>query len=210
MKRNIYKLLKLGVGQIIVSLAIAMIIVANIGVFPTTLLNLSLTNLTGLSFGFISMAVEVVMIVACLCLGMKKIGISTLCNALLGGYVISFLTPFIPVPTLLVTKLIYVILGSFILAFGYYMTGSIGWGKASSNLLTACIIQKTGLSITKVKIIQEILFTAIGLIGAWKSFNVATIILAVCFGWIMDFVYKLLHYEPSKVVHQTIKFKRVE
>ena len=69
----------------------------------------------------------------------SKIGIATLFNGLLGGYFIDFILMFLPVPSLFIYKLLYVIVGSIVLVLGFYIQGSTGLGKTSSNLLTSCI-----------------------------------------------------------------------
>ena len=193
-------------GQITIALGIALVINSQLGAFPITLTNLSLSNLTGLSFGFVSMLVELIIILICL-LFKSKIGVATLFNGILGGYFIDFVLISLPVPTHIILKLIYLLLGSIILVIGFYIQGNSRLGKASSNLLTACIRKKYGLSITTMKLIQETTFTLIGLLGAFSQFGFATIILAIFFGKLMDFLYKLLNYDPTKVKHTYITFK---
>ena len=195
------RFLKLILGQSVIALGIALVINSNLGAFPITLTNLSLTALTGLSFGFCSMLVELIIIACCLLLK-SKIGIATLFNCIFGGYFIDWILLFLPVPSLFVFKLAYVLIGSVVLVLGFYLQGSAGLGKTSSNLLTACIRKRTGMSITTMKFIQETGFTLFGLIGASSSFGIATLILAFGFGAIMDKCYKLLKYDPTKVEHK--------
>lgn len=195
------KFLRLILGQSVIALGIALVINSCLGAFPITLTNLSLTALTGLSFGFCSMLVELIIIVCCLLLK-SKIGIATLFNGILGGYFIDWILLFLPTPSLFIIKLAYVLIGAVILVLGFYLQGSAGLGKTSSNLLTACIRKRTGMSITTMKFIQETSFTLFGLIGASSSFGIATIILALGFGFIMDKCYALLGYDPTKVEHK--------
>lgn len=194
-------------GQLVIALGIALVINSQLGAFPITLTNLSLSNLTGLSFGLISMLVELIIILFCL-LFKSKIGIATLFNGILGGYFIDFVLVFLPVPNQIIIKLLYLLLGSITLVIGFYIQGNARLGKASSNLLTACIRKKYSLSITSMKLIQETSFTLLGLIGAFSQFGIATIILAIFFGKLMDFIYKLLNYDPTKVEHTYITFKK--
>lgn len=203
LKRLVY----LVFGQLVIALGIALVINSQLGAFPITLTNLSLSNLTRLSYGFVSMLVEMIIILFCL-LFKSKIGIATLFNGVLGGYFIDFVVVFLPVPNQISIKLLYLLLGSIILVIGFYIQGNARLGKTSSNLLTACIRKKYGLSITTMKLIQETIFTVIGLIGAFSQFGLATIILAIFFGKLMDFIYKLLNYNPTKVKHTYITFKK--
>lgn len=210
MRNVVIKMIKrisyLILGQITIALGIALVINSQLGAFPITLTNLSLSNLTGLSFGLISMLVELIIILFCLLLR-SKIGVATLFNGVLGGYFIDFTLLFLPVPNQIIIKLMYLLLGSITLVIGFYIQGNARLGKTSSNLLTACIRKKYNLSITTMKLIQEISFTLIGLIGAFSQFGLATIILAIFFGKLMDFLYKLLNYDPTKVEHTYITFK---
>ena len=201
------KVLKLFLSQLIIALGIALVINSGLGAFPITLCNLSISNLTGLSFGFCSMLVELIVIIICSCFKMP-ISIATLFNGLLGGYFIDFVLLFLPIPVLFPIKLLYVILGAITLIYGFYKQGSLGLGKTSSNLLTSLIRKKTQASITSVKTIQECLFVLIGLIGASSSFGLATIILSLGFGKLMDYIYTKLNYDPTKVKHQTIEFQK--
>lgn len=195
------KLIKLLLGQIVIATGIALVINSNLGAFPITLTNLSLSNMTGLSFGFCSMLVELIIISICISLK-AKIGIATLFNGIFGGYFIDFILLFLPIPNIFILKLIYVLLGAIILVLGFYLQGSAGLGKTSSNLITACIRRKTGFSITKMKLIQETCFTLFGLLAASSSFGLATIILSLGFGYIMDKCYKVIKYDPTKVNHK--------
>ena len=193
-------------GQLVIALGIVLVINSQLGAFPITLTNLSLSNLTGLSFGLISMLVELIIILFCL-IFKSKLGVATLFNGVLGGYFIDFTLLFLPVPNQIIIKILYLLLGSIILVIGFYIQGNARLGKTSSNLLTACIRKRYGLSITTMKLIQETTFTLIGLIGAFSQFGFATIILAIFFGKLMDFIYKLLNYDPTKVEHTYITFK---
>lgn len=201
------RILNLIFGQLIIAVGIALIINCGLGCFPITMTNLSLSNLTGLSFGFISMLVELVVIICCL-LMKSKIGIATIFNGVCGGYFIDFVLMFLPLPSNFFIKLAYVIVGCFVFVFGCYLQGQARLGKTSSNLLTACLRKRFGLSITTMKFIQESLFLIIGLIGASSSFGLATVILVLCFGAIMDKYYKLLKYDPTTVKHQYIEFPK--
>lgn len=204
------KYIKLILGQVIIALGIAMVINSQLGAFPITLTNLSISNITGLSFGFCSMMVELLIIICCL-LMKSKIGIATLFNGLLGGYFIDFILMFLPVPNLFIYKLLYVIIGAIVLVFGFYIQGCARLGKTSSNLITSCIRKRTGWSITTMKIIQESLFMLIGLIGAIDNFGIATIILVLFFGTFMDNIYKWLKYNPATVEHEYINIiKNIE
>ena len=197
------KILKLFIAQLIISLGIALVINSSLGAFPITLTNLSISNLTNLSFGLVSMLVE--MFVVVICLFMKQhVGLATLINAILGGYFIDFILLFLPLPNTFIFKLLFVILGSMVLIYGFYIQGKQGLGKSSTNLLTAAIRRKTGCSITTIKTIQEVSFVLIGLLGAYKSFGIATIILSLFFGKLMDVIYNKLNYDPAKITHKTL------
>ena len=201
------RILNLVLGQLVIALGISMVINAQLGCFTITMTNLSLSNLTGLSFGFCSMVVELIVIICCL-LMKSKIGVATLFNGLLGGYFIDFVLTFLPLPSNFFIKLAYVIIGCFVFVFGCYLQGQARLGKTSSNLLTACLRKRFGLSITTMKVIQESLFLIIGLLGASSSFGLATVILVLFFGAIMDKCYKLLKYDPTKVKHQYIELPK--
>ena len=201
------RVLNLIIGQLVIALGVALVINAGLGCFTITMTNLSLSNITGLSFGFCSMLVELIIIICCL-LMKSKIGVATLFNGILGGYFIDFVLLFLPIPDVFLIKLLYVIVGCFVFCFGCYLQGQARLGKTSSNLLTACLRKRFGLSITTMKIIQESLFLIIGLIGAASSFGLATVILVLFFGKIMDFTYKCLKYNPTKVKHQYIELPK--
>lgn len=194
-------------GQLIMSLGIAMVINANLGVFTITLFNMSLSNIFNLSFGFTCMVIELLLMLICY-LFKAKIGWATIFNGLLGGYFIDFWLLFLPTPNNILIRLMWLLVGCLAFIYGTYMQGKIGLGKTSSNMLTSIIRKRTGLGITPVKIIQETLFFVVGVIGAVQHVGFATLFLVVCFGWMMDKVYHFIGYDPTKVEHKSIFERR--
>lgn len=195
------------IGQLIMALGIAMVINANLGVFTITLFNLSLSNILNLGFGFTCMLVELLLMFICFCFK-AKIGWATLFNGLLGGYFIDFWLLFLPSPTNILVRLLWLFVGCLGFIYGTYMQGKISWGKTSSNMLTSIIRKRTGLGITEVKIIQETLFFVVGIIGAASHVGFATLFLVLFFGKMMDVIYDIVGYDPTKVNHKSIFERR--
>lgn len=196
------KLTSLFIGNTLASLGIAMVVNSGLGCFAITAANLSIANLTGLSMGTVGMLVELVMLTIATCKG-EGIGWTAIVNAIYGSYLIDFFMMLLP-------KHILMIFGLLILPFGWCLMGKAGLGDTGSNILMNALVKQSNKSIGLVRGILECTFLAIGFIGARNYVTWFSILLSVGLGYFLQFVYKLIKYEPTQIKHKFLVGHRHE
>ena len=189
----IKKLLKLFSGVVLSSFGITSVIHANLGVFPITATNIAVSNWLGISMGFAGMLVELLILGLALYLG-EGVSLMGIVNATLGSLLIDFWNPILPYHPLMV-------LGILVLPIAWFLSSSVGLGDTNQNLLTNGIIKRTNKSLGLIRTLQESSLMIIGLVGGKGCVTPLTIVLSLFFGKIMEFEYKLLKYDPTKVTH---------
>lgn len=189
----IKKLLKLFSGVVLSSFSITCVIHANLGVFPITATNIAISNWFGISIGVAGMLVELLILGLALYLG-EGVSLTGIVNATLGSLLIDFWNPILPYHPLMV-------LGILVLPIAWFLSSSVGLGDTNQNLLTNGIIKRTNKSLGLIRTLQESSLMIIGLIGGKGCVTPLTIVLSLFFGKIMEFEYKLLKYDPTKVTH---------
>lgn len=198
------KYVKLLIGQTLSSFGISCVIACGLGSFPITMANLGISNLLNISFGFANVLIELVMLVYSL---YKKegIGVATILNTTIGGFLVDFFLPYIPTTPLAVIGLV-------LLPIGWAIIGQCGLGEPASNILMKVLIKQTKQSVAIIRTIEEICFLLIGILNGipltWFS-----ICLSLGFGYIVGIVYKVMKYDPTKVKQNYIKLgltKRIQ
>lgn len=187
------KILRLIFGIILSSFAITMVINAGLGVFPITSANLALSNWLGVSMGVAGMLVELAMLIIAYKMG-EGLTLTGILNATVGSLLID-------VWSLILPKSPIMILGIFLLPIAWFFSSGAGLGDTNQNLVQNAILKRTNKNIGFVRMCQEVLFMGLGLLGAREYISPLTIILSLGFGYIIQFEYKLLKYEPQKVEH---------
>ena len=82
--------------------------------------------------------------------------------------------------------------------------GRAALADTGSNVLTNALVKQTGKSISTIRNMIETSFLIIGLLGARNQITILTFILSFGFGYLMSFVYKLVHYNPTEIKHKFI------
>ena len=196
------KYLKLSIGLLLQALGIALVIKSN-STFPITAFNLGVANTLAISYGTASMLVELITILINCCFK-ENIGLTTIASAILNGYIVDLFLHLIPDVSF---NLIYLPIGALTMCFGFYFMSSCGLGLNSSNGLMNALMKKTGKSVTLIRTLEEMTFMLLGYILG-GTVNITTIVLSTCFGSVLGFVYKLLNFEPEKVQHKNLTFKK--
>ena len=187
------RLLKLIFGIMLSSFAITMVIHAQLGIFPITSANMAIANWLGVSIGISGMLVELVILVLAYKLG-EGLTLTGLINATIGSLLIDVWDIILPYHPLM-------ILGVLLLPIAWYFSGSAGLGDTNQNLLTNGILKRTNKSMGFIRMCQEVFFVGLGILGARKYVSFLTIVLSLGFGYVMQFEYKLIRYNPSEVKH---------
>lgn len=193
------KYIKLALGQTIASLGIAMVINSNLGVFPVTACNMGFSNLLGVSFGIANMIVELLMIAYSL-YRKESVGLATVVNALVGGFLIDWFKVMLPVGW-------FTVVGLLLLPVGWATIGSCGLGEPASNILMRALMKQFNKSVATIRTAEEVMFAVVGLMGG-APVTIFTVVLSVGFGSVLSVIYKAMKYEPTKIVHKTLTLKR--
>ena len=190
------KYLKLGIGLILQALGIALVISSGT-TFAITSFNQGISNTFLISYGTASMVVELMTIAINYCFK-EKIGITTIASAILNGYLVDMFLLLVPTISL---SLIYLPFGAIIMGIGFYFMTVSGMGNSSSNGLMNVLQKITGKSVGLIRTIEDVSFMILGfLLGG--TVNIGTLILTFGFGYLLNFIYRLFKFDPTKVQHQ--------
>ena len=190
------KYIKLGIGLILQALGIALVISSGT-TFAITSFNQGISNTFLISYGTASMLVELMTIAINYCFK-EKIGLTTVASAVLNGYLVDMFLLLVPTISL---SLIYLPFGAIIMGTGFYFMTVSGMGNSSSNGLMNVFQKLTGKSVGLIRTIEDVSFMALGfLLGG--TVNIGTLILTFGFGYLLNFIYRLFKFDPTKVQHQ--------
>lgn len=147
-----------------------------LGLHPWDVLNVALFDIFGISIGFWSVVVGLLLIGVSYFSARKYINIGTFLNALLIGPILDFFlwTDWLPDPSNTWTDYLILVLGIFIigLAGGLYVSGGVGAGPRDGFMLA--VSERSGFSVRKARIIVESIVLVIGfLLGGpvfWTTF----------------------------------------
>ena len=184
------------VGNTMASLGISMLIKSGLGCFALTAGNMALANWTGITVGFAGMIIEVIMLLLATYLG-EGIGWTSIINAVYGSVMIDVFNLIIPANP-------FMILGLLIIPFGWVLMGRAGFGDTGSNILMNALLKKYGFSISFMRSIQEAVFFSLGLLGARNCITWLTIVLTFGLGYLLQFCYGLVKYDPTEIKHSFI------
>jgi len=195
---------KLFIGFILCSLGIRLLITADLGMNPWGTFTSGLVNITNLSFGQLSQLIGFVIIIATLPL--KSIpGVGTLLNMFFIGYFIDLFEglPFMVTPNHFILKLAMCLLGLVVLSYGIYLYLSCQLGAGPRDGLMIALIKITNSSASIIKPAIEITVTLIG-IALGGPLGIGTLIVALLGGKILDFFFKIFHYDPKSHHQRTL------
>lgn len=153
------------IGVMIFSMGITLAInVQHLGIHPWDVLNVAFFHRIGLSIGSWAIIVSVLLIIIALLLDRSYIRLGTFLNAILVGTFVDFYlwAGFLPQATNTWIDILIIIIGIFIMGLGggMYNAGGVGSGPRDGFMLS--ISDKTGMSISRVRIIVETLVLIVG------------------------------------------------
>lgn len=198
------RFLDLFLGIIISGLGISLVLNSMLGNFCITSANIMISERLMLPYSVASMIIESIMLLFALCFRIKP-NIGTVVNLIFGGIAVDLFNLIIPQQSLLPLQLLYVVLGVIVLSIGNYFNCKCGLGNSNSNACCLVIQKLTGKSAGFARNLLEIIFLLFGLFGS--GVGLMTFILSISYGTIMGYIYKLLHFEPTKV--EQIEFKNI-
>jgi uncharacterized membrane protein YczE len=199
------KLLRIFPAMFLYGLGVYFSIQANIGLAPWEAFNSGCSSAIGISFGDFVMFSGLV-ILAIDVLLKEKIGIGTVINTILIGKVVDFLQFFRLMPKVqnFYAGVAVLFIGQFIICFATYLYISAGLGSGPRDSLMVAL----GKRLPRVPIgaVRGLLEGTVLLIG-WRlgaKVGLGTVIAVVSISLIMQFTFKILHFQVREVRHESI------
>jgi len=192
------------VGLIFFALGIFLTIRANIGYAPWDVFHVGLAGKTGFSFGIVSIIVGLILVIIVTLLK-EKFGLGTILNIILIGIFIDilFFIDIIPIAESIITGILLLILGLFIISVGSYFYIKTGFGVGPRDNLMVVLARRTKLPVGLCRSLIELLVTVIGwLLGGMVGLG--TVISVVAIGFCIQIVFKLFKFDVTLVKHETL------
>ena len=196
------RLLKLHLGLALFSVAIALMVKANIGVAPWDVFHQGISLILGISFG--QAAIGVGLAIMCVSFFLKeKIGYGTISNMILIGLFIDwlFVLDIIPISNHILVSVIMLITGMFLAGFASYLYIGAAFGAGPRDSMMVALVKKTGLSLARIRTIIEIVALVLGFFMGGQV-GVGTLILALGIGPVIQLVFHYMKFDVKSVKHQ--------
>lgn len=179
-KRIIISLL----GIIITGLAVSIIKIANFGTDPYQCLTFGLNNIfENYSYAVVSLVLNLLLMLTTLIFDKKYIGLATIINVFLLGYVIKFfiqIFSFLPIDSIYLRS-VYFLLAYILLCFGNSLYISVNLGVSSYDAQALMLSEKLNLPFKYIRILTDIICVFLGYIfGA--TVGIGTLITALAMG----------------------------
>ena len=155
LKPRIITLLYLVIGLILFGLGETMLIAANVGVSPWTVLAQGISIKTGYSIGISTFIVSIGVLILWIPLKQKP-GIGTILNTIIISIVLDVSLPYLPTPESFFLQALQVFIGVIIvgLGSGFYLISNLGPGSRD-GLMTG-LQKKTNLPIALIRATNEV------------------------------------------------------
>ena len=193
-------------GLVIYSFGVYLTIYANIGLAPWDCFGMGIAKHTPLNYGSSMVLIGVCAIVIQLILR-ERIGFAALFDALITGRLTQFFIDISPYPEnhSLWLGIVFMLFGFLFIALGMYVYMSAECGCGPKDGLLIAI----GKRMPKIPIgvVEMLLWTVVTLIG-WLlggSVGIGTVISTLGAGAVMHLFYTVIHFEPRKLRHRSIK-----
>ncbi|HRU99400.1 MAG TPA: hypothetical protein P5092_18465 [Ruminococcus sp.] len=198
--------LRILIGLLIYSFGVYLTIYANIGLAPWDCLGMGITKHTPLNYGSSMVLIGVCAIVIQLILR-ERIGFATLFDALITGRLTQFFIDISPYPEnhSLWLGIVFMLFGFLFIALGMYVYMSAECGCGPKDGLLVAIGKR--MQKIPIGVVEMLLWTVVTLIG-WLlggTVGIGTVISTFGAGAVMHLFYTVIHFEPRKLQHRSIK-----
>ena len=200
----IRRLLWLVMGMLVSAIGITMMLQANIGLEPWSVLQQGLAQTLGITYGTASM-IDVAFAIGEAVLCGASFGFGTVINIILCAVFIDGLLwlGWIPQMHTLLTGLPMLLIGLELLALGTWMYMKSALGAGPRDALMVALARKTGRSVGLCRASVEIFVIIAGfLLGG--QVGIGTVICAVGLGSLFNINFHLLHFEAAKLHQENV------
>ena len=155
------RFIKLVVGLFIYGIGVAMTVDAQLGLAPWDVLAQGISKQTTLTFGYATVAVSILVLIAWIPLRVKP-GLGSVMNAVMVGLVADLALTYIPTPDVYWQKLLLFFGGMVVISFATGLYISCGMGKGPRDGLNVGSAQRFNLPFWQARSIVEVTVVAIG------------------------------------------------
>ncbi len=206
MENYLKRIVKLLFGLFVYSFGITLSVQANVGLAPWDAFGMGVSNVTGISFGNVSILTGLVIIVVVSVFLKEKIGLATILNTLLIGIMLDFLRSLniIPFMTNFYLGVLMLLLSQVVISCASYMYISPGMGCGPRDTMMVALGKR--LPNVPIGVIRGSIEGTVLLIGFLLGAKVGlgTVIAVFGIGFILQFTFKLLKFDIKSVVHENI------
>ncbi len=200
----IRRLLWLVAGMVVSAVGITLMLQANIGLEPWSVLQQGMAQSTGMTYGTASMIVGAAAIIAAVLCG-ESFGFGTIINIILCAVFIDALLwlGWIPQMTSLLPGIVMLLIGLELLVLGTWMYMKSALGAGPRDALMVALARKTGRSVGLCRGSVEIIVIIVGfLLGG--QVGIGTIISAVGLGSLFNINFHLLHFRAAELHQENV------
>lgn len=205
MENYIKRTAKVMFGLILYSIGLLFSINANIGLAPWDAFGIGVSNLTGISYGNVSILTGIVILFSVVLLK-EKIGIGTVLNTVLIGVFVDILLSLniLPKMTNFFAGLLVMFIGQIIISFASFFYISPGMGCGPRDTLMVALGKRfPNIPIGAIRGLIEGTVLIIGfLLGA--KVGIGTVIAVFGISFIMQTTFKHLKFDIKGVVHESL------
>lgn len=196
------KLSSLFFGLLLFAIGIVCTIKSNLGTSPWDVLHIGLTNYVNLSLGQVNILVGVLIVLLCIYLKVYP-GWGTILNMIFIGLFVDLILylDLIPLADTFLLQIVFLVLGTFIIAWGtyFYLTAALGIGPRDSLMIG--LMNKYSVPVWKARISSELTATILGfLLGG--PFGLGTIAIAMGLGPAVQIVFSLMGVKANQIQHR--------
>lgn len=177
--RPVARSTRLLAGLVLFGLGLALLVKADLGLDPWTVLTQGIAGRTGLSLGTVTVALSLVVLLVWIPLRQRP-GLGTVANALVVGPVLDLGLAVIPAPDALAVRLLFLVVAVLVVAVGTGLYVGAGWGPGPRDGLMTGLAHR-GLPLVAARALIEGTVLLLGwLLGG--SVGLATVVYALAIG----------------------------
>jgi len=190
LKKRIYRVMFSLIGVLFIGLSVGLSRLASLGTDPFTTLNTGLSNIFSMQYGTMLLVSNLVGIVFVVLFARHLIGVGTIFNIVLVGYISDFIIylaeTYFTVPTNFFVQFIVMAFGMVMLAMGAGLYIVADQGVAPYDALPVIIEDRTRVSFRAARVTSDIICIVLGFsLGA--TVGIATIIAGFLMGPLIQF-----------------------
>jgi len=197
---------KLIFGLFLYSLGILFCIQSNIGLAPWDAFGIGISNITGISYGNVSILTGVIILIVVVLLLKEKFGIGTILNTVLIGFMVDIMQSLkiVPLMTNFAIGILMLLVSQVIISLASYFYISSGLGCGPRDTLMVGLGKRfPNVPIGAIRGLIEGTVLIIGyMLGA--KVGIGTVIAVFGISFILQTTFKLLHFDVKAVVHESI------